>query len=72
MVMTKSRNEKILENILGADNALQAPQSRIETLLQAILEQGDLSKPTTAGTYVLKVTVVADEPVYEWAAIDVG
>lgn len=70
--MTKSRNEKILENILGADNQLQAPQSRIETLLQAILEQGDISKPESAGTYALQVSIVDDAPVYSWVAIDVG
>ena len=36
----QSRNEAILQNILGADNELLPPQSRIEVLLQAILEQG--------------------------------
>lgn len=36
----QSRNEAILQNILGADNELQEPQSRIEDLLQQILEQG--------------------------------
>lgn len=29
----ESRNEAILQNILGADNELQPPQSRIEVLL---------------------------------------
>lgn len=33
----ESRNEAILQNILGADNELQAPQSRIESYLQMIL-----------------------------------
>lgn len=33
----ESRNEAILQNILGADNELQAPQSRIEGYLQMIL-----------------------------------
>ena len=36
----QSRNEAILQNILGADNELEEPQSRIEDLLQQILEQG--------------------------------
>lgn len=36
----QSRNEAILENMLGAENELAPPQSRIEELLQAILEQG--------------------------------
>ena len=33
----QSRNEAILQNILGADNVLVDPQSRIEAILQAIL-----------------------------------
>lgn len=33
----QSRNEAILQNILGADNILMEPQSRIETLLQLLL-----------------------------------
>lgn len=36
----QSRNEAILQNILGANNVLGAPQSRIEALLMQILEQG--------------------------------
>lgn len=35
----ESRNEAILENILGADNELLPPQSRIEVLLQALLKE---------------------------------
>lgn len=38
--MGQSRNENILENILGAENVLEDPQSRIETLLMEILEHG--------------------------------
>lgn len=33
----QSRNEAILQNILGADNSLLPPESRIETLLQQLL-----------------------------------
>ena len=33
----QSRNEAILQNILGADNQLLPPESRIETLLQQLL-----------------------------------
>ena len=33
-----SRNEAILQNILGAENELADPQSEIETILMAILE----------------------------------
>ena len=36
----QSRNEAILQNMLGAQNELVPPQSRIEALLQAILLQG--------------------------------
>lgn len=39
----QSRNEAILQNILGADNELTAPESRIETLLQEILDQNALN-----------------------------
>jgi hypothetical protein len=34
----KSRNEAILENMLGAANEIPPPQSRIEILLQQLLE----------------------------------
>lgn len=36
----QSRNEAILQNMLGANNELEPPQSRIEYLLQQILENG--------------------------------
>lgn len=35
----QSRNEAILQNILGADNQLIPPESRIEVLLQLLLEE---------------------------------
>lgn len=35
----ESRNEAILQNILGANNELVPPQSRIETLLQLLLQE---------------------------------
>lgn len=35
----ESRNEAILQNMLGASNTLSAPESRIETLLIALLNQ---------------------------------
>ena len=38
--MGQSRNENILENMLGAQNPLGEPQSRIEDLLMQILEKG--------------------------------
>lgn len=37
----RSRNEAILQNICGANNVLQEPQSRIEKLLQAILYEDE-------------------------------
>lgn len=37
----QSRNEAILQNILGADNQLLPPESRIEVLLQMLLEELD-------------------------------
>ena len=36
----ESRNEAILQNMLGANNELGEPQSRIEELLMQLLEQG--------------------------------
>ena len=68
--MGKSRNEAILENMLGASNELEEAKSRIERLLMQILEQGSVSKPTVAGKYALQVTIEDDEPVYEWVAIE--
>lgn len=35
----QSRNEAILQNMLGADNQLAEPMSRIEVLLIAVLEK---------------------------------
>ncbi|MBR2246055.1 MAG: hypothetical protein IJ880_03365 [Bacilli bacterium] len=41
--MGQSRNENILENILGASNPLGAPQSREEALLMQLLEKLDVT-----------------------------
>lgn len=35
----QSRNEAIIQNMLGASNQLEDPQSRIEALLHALLEK---------------------------------
>ena len=35
----QSRNEAILQNMLGANNVLGEPQSRIEALLMQLLEE---------------------------------
>lgn len=70
----QSRNESILQNMLGAANELGLPESRIEALLMALLEQQKrlFNLPEEAGTYVLKVTVVDDVPTYEWSTIEAG
>ena len=36
----QSRTEAILQNMLGEDNVLDPPQSRVEALLTEILENG--------------------------------
>jgi uncharacterized spore protein YtfJ len=38
--MGSSRNENILENMLGAENVIGDPQSRNEALLIQLLEKG--------------------------------
>lgn len=50
--MGLSRNENILENILGESHELDEPQSRIEALLMQLLEKmskGDASTITVTG-----------------------
>ena len=71
--MGLSRNEDILENLLGAQNELEEPQSRIEALLQQIVDQNTkmLNLPTVAGDYSLKVTITNNKPSYEWTSIEV-
>lgn len=49
--MGQSRNEDILENILGAQNPLGEPQSREEALLMQILEQGGGGGSSTTVLY---------------------
>jgi len=39
--MGQSREEDILENILGGENPLSEPQSRNEQILMAILNKGE-------------------------------
>lgn len=46
----QSRNEAILQNILGANNELLPPESRIEVLLQMLLEE--LHSGTSGGVVV--------------------
>ena len=67
-----SRNEAILQNILGADNDIPEPTSRIETLLIALgakidaLSSSIPAAPTTDGTYTLTCVVSEGEPAYSW------
>lgn len=60
----QSRNEAILQNILGADNELLPPESRIETLLQQLLASlggsGD-SKEFEVGYKILNKQNIAIE-----------
>ena len=43
----QSREEAILQNMLGAHNELERPQSRVEALLQEILNSGGGGGGTT-------------------------
>ena len=52
----ESRNEAILQNMLGADNELVAPQSRIEYLLQEILEQGGTGGEVTPASVATAIS----------------
>ena len=46
--MVFSRNCAILENILGAENVLDDPQSNVEEILQAILYEQAYTKDSTS------------------------
>ena len=64
----QSANEAILQNMLGAENTLREPQSRIETLLIALLEQlqaGAPAIPEEDGDYKLHI----EDGVATWVAI---
>lgn len=43
----QSRNEALLQNLLGADNEIGDPQSRIEAILTAMLDGTDAGEPYT-------------------------
>lgn len=63
----ESRNEAILQNMLGAENELLPPESRIETLLQMLLEELQNIDGRDGGesTIAWKPTVTA-EGVISW------
>ena len=54
--MGQSRNENILENILGASNPLGAPQSREEALLMQLLEKLDVTVLKWLGVTTTELT----------------
>ena len=65
----QSRNEAILQNMLGADNELLEPESRIEELLIDLLEQLEASAPAipeSDGDYKLHIA----NGVASWVAIE--
>ena len=55
--MAQSRVEAILENMLGASNPLEPPQSRVEALLQELLEHGSGSMEAITSS---EITTVVD------------
>lgn len=61
--MGMSRNENILENILGADNDLPEPVSRIEVLLLELLDlvQGLKLKAESDGNGNVELSVERGE-----------
>ena len=60
--MVFSRNCAILENILGADNVLDDPQSSTEEILQAILDEETYDKdPTSRNEEILIAIANNDE-----------
>ncbi|MBP5597829.1 MAG: hypothetical protein J6Y02_20845 [Pseudobutyrivibrio sp.] len=65
--MGQSRNENILENMLGAHNPLGEPQSREEALLMQILEQGGGGGSSTlAGLTDVSVTSPSNEQILKY------
>lgn len=66
----QSRNEAILQNILGANNTLGEPQSRIEALLMQLLEQGGGGSGGSGGSQTEIVAIDSDGDVTQ--ALDAG
>lgn len=63
----ESRNEAILQNILGGTNPLLYPESRIETLLLALLEQQNIDA-TQNPNIEAALSVIKEN----WTTYDVG
>ena len=61
----QSRNEAILQNILGAKNPLLYPQSRIETLLLALLYKNDIDASDNENIMAALSVIKANWNVYQ-------
>lgn len=57
----QSRGEATLQNMLGAENALEPPQSRVEDLLQQLLESGGGGEVTAAAVATAIGNMNADQ-----------
>lgn len=57
----RSRNEAILQNIIGAENELVEPQSRIEAILQAILNNGTYDKEPRSRIEAILIKILNGE-----------
>ena len=65
--MPQSRNEAILQNILGGTNVLLYPESRIEVLLMALLKNGSIDASGNANVMTALQNIKND-----WASYDTG
>lgn len=63
----ESRNEALLQNILGGDNPLLYPQSRIETLLLALLYKDNIDASANPN-----ITAALDYIAENWASYSAG
>lgn len=61
--MELSRNEKILENMLGEGHELDIPQSRIEALLMRLLEAMSKSDDASNITVIGETLVITKKEV---------
>ena len=59
--MVFSRNEAILENILGAENVLDSPQSNVEEILQAILLEKTYTKAATSRIEEILIAILNND-----------
>lgn len=64
----QSRNEAILQNMLGANNELLPPESRIEVLLQLLLEEWKNLDPSGGGNSPISLSSLLTLSVAGWDA----